>query len=148
MANRRLTRVSLLAAICLAACSDPTSVDPLAVFVLRSIGGEPVPATIVLAGQPYTVLADTLLLAAPSQDGTGILKRSFAAAFQPNTPRLVHTEHDFIWRGPAVSVFFDCQVRQVCLAIYSYELGTLSDGTLLFPTHNRFIVERRYERVR
>lgn len=130
------------------ACSDPTGHAPAAVFVLRSIGGETIPATIVLGGHSYTALADTLYIASPSAQGRGVLRRAVAAAYQPYSPRLVRGDHDFIWHGAVLSVFFACQIRQACLAIFSYETGKFSNRTLLFPAYGPFAPERRYERIR
>src|SRR5687768_7299569 len=108
--RHHLTRgVCLTVAGFLVACSDPTGDAPAAVFVLRSIGGETIPATIVLRGHSYTALADTLYVDAPFDRGRGILRRAVAAAYQPNIPRLVRGDYDFIWHGPILSVFFACQ---------------------------------------
>ena len=143
-----LRRVSWIASVLFAACSEPTGSAPAAVFVLRSIAGEPIPATIVLNGQSYTALADTLYLPTPSADGRGILRRAVAAGYRPLVPRLVRGNHEFIWRGSVISVVFGCQATQMCLAILSYESGTLTDRTLVFPGNGGFAPERRYERIR
>lgn len=143
-----LRRTLPLAALVLA-CTNPTSARaPTAVFVLRSIGGDAVPATIVLGGAPYTMVADTLFVDPPNAaDGAGVLRHSVAAAYPPALPTFKRGAHNFIWRGTDLSVFFDCQTEQPCLAIFAYHNGVINGRELRFPAGGPYNPERVYERV-
>lgn len=149
-AHRRIVRRACLIVACfLASCSDPTSGgSPTTVFVLRSIGGASVPATITSGAYAYTILADTLFVAAQSDSGQGILERTLATRDEQGASRVARGQHAFFWRGQDVSVFFACQWPQPCPAIYSYELGSLGDRTLVFPARGPYSRERSYERLR
>lgn len=133
-----------------AACVDPTNAHPrTAEFVLRSVGGVEVPATILIADAPYVVVADTLFVDSPrAADGAGVLRRSIADTHLHATPELRHGVHNYFWRDPELSVFFDCEAGQPCLAIFTYRQGTISGRELRFPASGPFAPERLYERVR
>ena len=61
---RSFRRLGLSLAVVALACADATSSrSRTTVFVLRSLGGEQVPATILSGGTSYVVLADTLFIA-------------------------------------------------------------------------------------
>ncbi len=118
-------------------------------FVLRSLGGEAVPANIAMGGESHRVLAETLLVDPPrAADGTGVLRRSLAWAPATGAPQVRRGVHFFIWRDARLSVFFDCQAHQPCLDIYSYRRGTISGDELRFPENGTSVPERLYERVR
>ena len=144
---RSIRRLGLSLAGVALACADATSSrSRTAVFVLRSLGGEQVPATILSGGTSYVVLADTLFIDTPA--GVGVLRRSTADAYDAAPPQLQRGAHQFIWRGADLSVFFACQAGQPCLAIFAYRQGTISGRELRFPTDGALTPERRYEQVR
>ena len=131
-------------------CTDSTGARaPAAVFVLRSLGGSAVPATVDVGPSPYSMQADTLFLDPPiAADGSGVLRQTVTAAYLPAAPTVQNTAHDFIWRDSNLLVFFDCQAGRPCLAIYTWRSGVLTGPELRFAGQGPYAPERVYERIR
>ena len=131
-------------------CTDSTGVRaPAAVFVLRSLGGSVVPATVDLGPSRYAMVADTLFLAPPiAADGWGILRQAVTGAYPPALPVMQSSAHEFIWRDSNLLVFFDCQPDLLCPAIYTWRAGVLAGQELRFAAAGPYAPQRVYERIR
>ena len=111
------------------ACTNATGASaPTAVFVLRSLDGTAIPAP---DPAQYDALVDTLTIdAPPDADGSGVLRQSVNSAGAPPPSIARPGRHLFSWRGPNLSVLFDCQADQPCLTIYSWRDGVVSGSEL------------------